>query len=219
VIDGASNVRAAGRCRPLECGVERTRGARSRMEGCRGGSPGSERVPLRSPEVMFRLRCRCIRSQPLHSGAVRSVKGVASFSSKSKRKQRLNIPSRGRVIERRRRVPPGRAVEASFNVWSAPAPRQGRVGVFHFSFPNSFPEVFPTTNPVRASVGERVIACAVDVSRRAHADVRHRHAKRLQGLDNAISMFLALARPCSRARAVDVVSVRVRMRSSTLIRR
>lgn len=219
VIEGAPNVRAAGRHRPMKRGAERTRGARSRMEGRRGGSPGSHGVPPRSLEVMFRLRCRRIRSQPLHPGAARSVKGAASFSSKSKRKQRPNILSRHRVIARRRRVPQGRAVEASFNVSSAPAPRQGRAGVVHCSSPDLFSGVSPTTNPVRASTSERVFACAVDGSRRAHGDARHRHAKRLQGPGNAISMFLALARPCSRARAVDVVSVRARMRSSTLIRR
>jgi hypothetical protein len=183
------------------------------------GSPGRCRGPLRNPHIMFRLRCRSIRRERLNSGAARSVKGAASFSSASKRKQRRSSVSRRRVIQRRRRVPPWQSVEASFNVWSAPAPRQGRAGVLHSGFPNSFPEIFPTTDPVRASADARAFTCRADVSRRARADVQHRHAKRLQGRSNATSMFLALARPCSRARAVDVVSVRARMRSSTLIRR
>ena len=198
--------------------AEQGRDVSGPMEGRCRGSPAIRVAPLRRP-TMFRLRCRLIRREWLNSGAVRSVKGAASFSSTPKRKQRRSILSRSRVIERRRRMPQGQAVAASFTVSSAPAPRQGRVGVVHSVFLNAFPEVFPTTNPVRTSAGERAFARLADVSRRACADVKTRHAKRLQGLGNAISMFLALSRPCSRARAVDVVSVRARMRSSTLIRR
>jgi len=198
---------------------EQARDAPGRMEGRCIGSPGRRWGPLREPHIVFCRRCRSIRRERLNSGAARSVKGAASFSSTPKRKPRRSILSRSRVIERRRRMPQGQAVEVSFTVSSAPAPRQGRAGVGHSCFLDPCSAVFPTTNPVRPSAGERAFARLPDVSRRACADVETRHAKRLQGLGNATSMFLALSRPCSRARAVDVVSVRARMRSSTLIRR
>ena len=229
-----SNGRQSGKESRARCGsgvgsfgAEQVRGAQRRTAGRGGGWPEGSGAPSRGSVVMFRLQRRSVPAQRRDADAGRSVKGAASFSSTSKRKQRRNIRSRSRVIERRRRMPQWQTAEASFTVWSAPAPRQGRAGVLRSGFRNSFSEfvpalhhrVFPTTNPVRTSADARASTCAAEVSRRACADVEHRHAKRLQGFANAISMFLALARPCSRARAVDVVSVRARMRSSTLIRR
>lgn len=134
-LDGRKGGRIVG-C--IDSGAERTRDTRSRMAGRSSGSPGRRRAPQPWPDVMFRLRCRSIRSEKSDSGAVRSVKGAASFSSTPKRKQRRNILSRSRVIERRRRMPSRQTVEASFTVSSAPAPRLGCAGVSHSVFPNSF---------------------------------------------------------------------------------
>lgn len=214
------NAVGGGQSGSRDVGAERTRDGRGGMEGRCGGPPGRCAALPRRPDKSFRLRCRSIRGPwSIASGTVRSVKGAASFSSAPKRKQRRSILSRSREIERRRRMPQRQTVAKSFTVLFAPAPRQGRAGVRHSSFPSAFQTVFQITNPVRGSVDARALTCVSGPSRRAHVDVRSRHAKRLQGPDNAISMLLALARPCSRARAVDVVSVRARMRSSTLIRR